>query len=151
MISEPTENTQSTEYGQEDASYQAAGGLEGITQLVDDFYLAMDSLDEAKVIRAMHPADLTESRRKLTYFLSGWLGGPKLYSQNYGGIIIPKAHEHLPIGHNEAEAWLACMQQAVDQQSYAADFKGYLMTQLRVPAERIEVVCQHFKKQQQQQ
>jgi Bacterial-like globin len=49
--------------------YQAAGELVGITRLVDEFYANMDSLPEAKVIRDMHPPDLAESRKKLTYFL----------------------------------------------------------------------------------
>lgn len=35
--------------------YQAAGRVEGITKLVDEFYLNMDTLPEAKIIRDMHP------------------------------------------------------------------------------------------------
>lgn len=50
--------------------YQAAGGLEGLTKLVDEFYLNMDTLPEARTIRNMHAKDLTEARKKLTYFLS---------------------------------------------------------------------------------
>ena len=42
--------------------YQAAGELDGITKLVDEFYVKMDTLPEAKIIRAMHPEDLAESR-----------------------------------------------------------------------------------------
>ena len=41
--------------------YRAAGELAGITSLVDAFYANMDSLPEARVIRKMHPDDLTES------------------------------------------------------------------------------------------
>ena len=43
-------------------------------------------------------------------------------------------------GIEESEAWLLCMQKAVDLQPYEADFKVYLMEQLRVPAERIRKV-----------
>ena len=70
--------------------YQEAGELAGITRLVDEFYVNMDTLPEAETIRNMHPEDLTESRKKLTYFLSGWLGGPKLFQQHYGPISIPR-------------------------------------------------------------
>ena len=131
----------SLEYGVEDNSYQSAGGLAGLTKLVDSFYDYMDSLPEAKIIRAMHKSDLTESRKKLAYFLSGWLGGPKLYAKNFGAITIPLAHKHLPIGRSEEEAWILCMQKAVDDQPYESEFKVYLIKQLRVPAERIRVVC----------
>lgn len=128
-------------YGVGDASYQAAGRLAGLSKLVNAFYDHMEALPEAKQIRDMHKADLTESRTKLAYFLSGWLGGPKLYSQHFGSISIPPAHRHLAIAQNEVDAWLLCMQKAVDEQSYDESFKLYLMTQLAVPAERIRIAC----------
>jgi len=139
MSSEPPTNSQShsqSNYGQEDASFQAAGGFEGIKQLVDDFYDAMETLAEAQTIREMHSPDLTESRDKLTRFLTGWLGGPKLFSEKYGPIRIPVAHRHLEIGSAERDAWLACMQVAVNKQDYPQEFRDYLMAQLFVPAER---------------
>jgi len=128
-------------YGDGDTSYQAAGELKGITKLVNAFYDYMETLPEAKTIREMHRPDLTESRQKLAYFLSGWLGGPRMYREHYGPIAIPPAHSHLPIGRDEVEAWLLCMQKAVDEQPYANTFKTYLIEQLRVPAERILTAC----------
>lgn len=126
-------------YGEGDASFQAAGGLEGLRKLVDRFYRAMDELPEAQAIRAMHPDDLTEARDKLTLFLSGWLGSEKLFSKKYGPIVIPQAHAHLELDEPERDAWLACMQVAVDEQDYAPVFKTYLMEQLFVPAERCRI------------
>ncbi len=133
-------NSKSGKYGIEDNSYKAAGELTGLTLLVDEFYTIMGQLAESKKIRDMHPKNLTESSQKLAYFLSGWLGGPKIYSQHYGSINIPAAHKHLVVGIEESEAWLLCMQKAVDLQPYETDFKVYLMEQLRVPAERIRQV-----------
>lgn len=123
-------------YGQDDASFQAAGMQPGIRKLVDDFYDVMEQHNEAEKIRKMHPADLEESRDKLALFLCGWLGGPKLYREKYGAISIPRAHSHLRIGSTERDSWLLCMEQALKLQPYAADFKSYLLTQLAVPAER---------------
>ncbi|WP_394388848.1 group II truncated hemoglobin [Shewanella woodyi] len=130
----------SCEYGVGDNSYKMAGELAGLTQLVDEFYNNMDEITGAKKIRDMHPADLTESRQKLVYFLSGWLGGPRLYREHYGPISIPKSHQHLHIGLEESEAWLSCMEKAVAKQPYEAPFKLYLMEQLQVPAQRIRQV-----------
>lgn len=124
-------------YGQEDASFQAAGGELGIRRLVDAFYDEMEHADYAATIRAMHPEDLAVSRDKLARFLCGWLGGPKRYSEKYGGMSIPAAHAHLDIGLAERDAWLGCMKIAADQQDYAPDFKVYLIEQLSVPAERV--------------
>ena len=128
-------------YGTDDASFNAAGGLEGLTKLSESFYGYMDSLASAQTIRAMHSDDLSESVTKLAYFLSGWLGGPKHYSAHYGSIRIPAAHQHLAIGHKEADAWIECMQHAVNDQPYDVGFKEYLITQLKVPAERIRQAC----------
>lgn len=133
-------NDRSCEYGVKDNSYKMAGELLGITQLVNEFYNNMATFSESKKIRDMHPEDLSLSKQKLTYFLSGWLGGPKLYAQHFGNINIPLAHKHLSVGVDESEAWLLCMQKAVDKQNYEASFKVYLMEQLRIPAERIRMV-----------
>jgi hemoglobin len=123
-------------YGDGDASYRAAGGEAGIRRLVDAFYHCMERRPEAAGIRKMHPADLTVSRDKLTCFLCGWLGGPRLYTEKYGPIRIPQVHSHLEIGPSERDAWLLCMREALEGQPYAASFKQYLIDQLYVPAER---------------
>ncbi len=127
-------------YGTEDASYQAAGKLAGITKLVNDFYDYMEVLEEASTIRAMHPNDLTVSRDKLICFLSGWLGGPRLYAPKYGQISIPQVHRHLTIDSPERDAWLLCMKKAAADQPYEESFKKYLLEQLFVPAERVRMV-----------
>ena len=93
------------EYGKKDSSFQAAGGEEGIRRLVDAFYDEMDEAEYARSVREMHPKDLAISRDKLARFLCGWLGGPRLYAEKYGGISIPSAHAHLDIGLSERDAW----------------------------------------------
>jgi len=124
-------------YGNGANLYRAAGELAGITSLVDVFYSNMDNFPEARVIRNMHPEDLTESRKKLTYFLCGLLGGPSLYVEHYGGVNLPEFHSQFPIGYDERDAWLFCMERAIAVQPYEASFKEYLLARLRVPAERI--------------
>lgn len=131
-------------YGTGDSSYRAAGELEGIRKLVDAFYDAMEHLPEARNIRNMHAADLTEVRQKLAFFLCGWLGGPRLFAEHYGPINIPVVHRHFPIGDAERDAWLLCMERALAAQPYATAFKEYLMAQLRVPAERILQASQSY-------
>ena len=132
-------------YGIGDASYLAAGELEGIKVLVESFYKYMDTLPLAKDIRNMHPKNIAVSEDKLTLFLCGWLGGPKLYREKYGSIHIPQAHKMLDIGIPERDAWMSCMKMAISDQDYAESFKTYLLEQLFVPAERIRVVCENNK------
>ncbi len=140
MITHQNVLKDSAQYGTGDASYRAAGGREGIRQLVDRFYDYMEALPQARRILHMHPDDLSESRDKLARFLCGWLGGPKLYNEKYGPIRIPAAHIHLEIGEAERDAWLLCMEKAVGDQPYSPAFRDYLLRQLFIPAERIRVV-----------
>jgi len=124
-----------TQYGQGDATFQAVGGDDGLKKLVNDFYDKMESMPRAQGIRAMHADDLTETRDKLCCFLSGWMGGPRLYKEKYGSINIPQAHQHLNIGEEERDAWMCCMRNALKNQPYPEALKTYLLDQLSVPAE----------------
>ena len=126
-------------YGNGVNLYRAAGELAGVTSLVDAFYSNMDTFPEARVIRKMHPGDLTESRKKLTYFLCGVLGGPRLYIDHYGGVNLPDFHGQFPIGTEERDAWMLCMQHAIAVRPYEASFKKYLLARLWIPAERIRL------------
>jgi hemoglobin len=99
----------------------------------------------------MHPGDLTVSIDKLARFLCGWMGGPKRYSEKYGGIAIPPAHSHLPVGESEKQAWLDCMREALDKQDYPDELKEYLIEQLTVPASRIVLLRQKIQQAQQSQ
>jgi hemoglobin len=128
-------------YGTGDASFRAAGGEAGIRRLVDCFFDRMGSDPRFATIYAMHPEDKDVSRDKLARFLCGWLGGPKLYHEKYGAIGIPRVHAHLAIATAERDQWLTCMQESVEEQPFAADFRQYLMEQLFVPAEAVRRRC----------
>lgn len=123
-----------TVYGIGDATFQAAGQEAGVHALVEAFYQQMSALASAQTIRAMHDEDLTVTKDKLFCFLCGWMGGPNLYAQKYGSMLIPLAHNHLDIGTEEIAAWLDCMQKALQQQPYPEDLQQYLLEKLAQPA-----------------
>ncbi|HUE92744.1 group II truncated hemoglobin [Pseudomonas sp.] len=124
-------------YGVGDASYQAAGGIDGLRRLVADFYQLMDQLPQAAELRRLHGDSLELAADKLACFLSGWLGGPKLFQEKYGSIALPAFHAQWPIDETLSSAWLDCMAAAIARQPYAPEFAEYLLTQLRVPTQRI--------------
>ena len=93
--------------------YDRLGGDAGVRALVDRFYDYMDTLPQAREIRAMHPAHLESSRQKLFLFLSGWLGGPPLYVQKYGHPRLRMRHLHFAIDTSARDAWLECMNRAI--------------------------------------
>ena len=128
-------------FGIADASYRAAGEGDGIRRLVDRFYEHMDRLPQARAIRAMHAADLTEVREKLVVFLWAWLGGPNEYRERFGSISIPGFHAQFPIDEAARDAWLTCMARAVEEQPWADAFKTYFLRAIAVPAERVRVAA----------
>ena len=124
-------------YGQGDATFQAAGGEAGVRALVDCFYDIMSSDVRFATIWSWHPDDPELSRDKLARFLCAWMGGPRRFSEKYGPISIPKAHQHLPVTEAERDQWLDCMTLALNQQGYPAALVEYLQLQLAVPAGRV--------------
>ncbi len=94
--------------------YTHIGGEAGVRKLVDRFYDLMDTLPEARDIRALHPPTLDSSRDKLFWFLSGWLGGPPVYAEKIGHPMLRARHLPFAIGVEERDQWLRCMSQAMD-------------------------------------
>lgn len=90
------------------------GGEQKVRELVDHFYDLMDNLPEAWDIRKIHASDLSDARNKLFKFLSGWLGGPSLYIEEYGHPKLRMRHMPFKIGMRERTQWLLCMHQAMD-------------------------------------
>ena len=95
--------------------YELLGGAPGVRTLVERFYQFMDTLPEAARIRALHPADLRGSIDKLYKFLSGWLGGPALYVEEFGHPMLRARHLPFPIETADRDAWLLCMARALDE------------------------------------
>ncbi len=93
--------------------YERIGGEVTVRKLVDRFYDLMDELQEAKDIRILHAPDLSDAREKLFMFLSGWLGGPQLYTQKYGHPRLRQRHMPFPIGVKERDQWMLCMTHAM--------------------------------------
>jgi hemoglobin len=94
-------------------TYELIGGAEKLRELVDRFYdlMALDPAYEG--IRVMHPGDLSSSGDKLFLFLSGWMGGPDLFVQQYGHPRLKARHMPFAIGISERDQWLQCMRQAL--------------------------------------
>lgn len=97
--------------------YEKMGGEQGIRALVDRFYDLMDTLPEAARIRAMHPAELASSREKLALFLMMWSGGPRTYWELRGHPRLRARHLPFPIDAADRDAWLLCMDRALEESS----------------------------------
>ena len=95
--------------------YEAIGGIDKIDELVDRFYDLMALEPQFAELQAIHPPDSTSSREKLKFFLTGWMGGPDIYSPKYGHPMLRARHLHFKIGILERNQWLACMYRALEE------------------------------------
>lgn len=85
-------------------------GEETIRLLVDRFY---DLVFVHPQISPLFKTDKEVIKEKQRLFLTQFLGGPPLYSQQYGHPQLRARHLPHPIGEADAVAWLECMSRAI--------------------------------------
>ncbi len=119
-------------WGDAATPFEELGGAEKLKALVDHFYDMIR--DDSPRLRAMHPADDRNSRRNLYEFLSGWMGGPDLYTERKGHPRLRMRHLPFAIGSDEAAEWMRCMRSALDAAGVAEPLRTYLDTRLEQTA-----------------
>ncbi len=87
-------------------------GHETLNRLVDVFYTNVKNHPD---LYPIFPDDLTETARKQKQFLTQFLGGPPLYTEEHGHPKLRARHLPFPITPTRAKAWLLCMEQAMDE------------------------------------
>ncbi|WP_421696218.1 group II truncated hemoglobin [Aestuariivirga sp.] len=97
--------------------YEQMGGETGVRRLVETFYDIVESEPEGEPLRVMHNEGngLRHAREAQFLFLSGFLGGPQLYVEQFHHSNVKQVHAHLKIGAVEAQSWLSCMDKALTQ------------------------------------
>ena len=108
--------------------YVRIGGEAAVRQLCKTFYQIMSNTPQTKLIRDLHPDDIQSSEDKLFKFLSGWLGGPDLFVQEYGHPRLRARHLPFSIGIEERDQWLYCMAQALKTMDLETIFAEQLMS-----------------------
>ena len=106
--------------------YALMGGEEPLRRLVKRFYEIVDSDPMAAPIRAMHKDDLGPIQEALFEFMSGWLGGPALYSERTGTICLTEPPAAFEIGEPERDQWMHCMRRALDETEVSDEVKATL-------------------------
>lgn len=108
--------------------YELIGGAEKLRELVDRFYDLMQLEAEFASINQMHPQPNDSSRDKLFWFLSGWMGGPNLYIEQFGHPRLRARHLPYAIGVAERDQWLRCMAWAMQDVGIDQLLQEHLMT-----------------------
>jgi hemoglobin len=90
--------------------YEAIGGADAIREVVTRFY---PKVLAHPLLSPLFPKDIDPVIEKQYLFLSQFLGGPSLYSEQYGHPMMRARHLPFPITPERAEAWLECMSAAL--------------------------------------
>ncbi|MFP5519164.1 MAG: group II truncated hemoglobin [Bdellovibrionia bacterium] len=110
--------------------YDVLGGESTVRAITQTFYRIMDTKEDYQELREMHPADISISEQKLFMFLSGWLGGPKLFEEAYGHPRLRARHLPFKIGKKERDQWVLCMVEAFDECQIAEPHRSQLLHSL---------------------
>ncbi|TCU14302.1 group II truncated hemoglobin [Rhizobium sullae] len=113
--------------------YQAIGGDHTVRTLTHRFYELMDTLPEAKHVRAVHPPSLEGSEEKFYEYLTGYFGGPPLYTDKRGHPRLRSRHFVATIGPVERDEWLFCFRRALDETIASEKLREIIWT----PVERL--------------
>jgi hemoglobin len=106
--------------------YAWIGGEERVKALVERFYDLMDLEPEFARLRQVHGESLDNARQRTFWFLCGWLGGPQYYTEKFGHPRLRARHMHVPIGIQERDEWLACMDRAMGETAVPEDLRSRL-------------------------
>ena len=119
--------------------YDLIGGEEGIIKLVNVFYDIVETNPEGHKLHLLHLRGngIDHSRVEQFNFLSGFLGGPKLYVEKHGHSNVRTIHEHVEINSEAKDIWLKCMSVAIDHIGIVPTIKDKLMSNFTAIAERL--------------
>lgn len=94
--------------------YQIIGGEEATRAISNRFYDIMSEDEYAKELLAIHPQPLDRIRQVFFEFLSGWLGGPTLFENNYGHPRLRQRHMPFSVTPQLKDQWMYCMTKTLD-------------------------------------
>lgn len=106
-------------------------GHDALYEMIDHFY---DLVKRDDRINHLFPGDFEETSRKQKQFLTQFLGGPNLYTQEHGHPMLKKRHMDFIITNHERDAWLENMAHAIAHAQFPAGVGDYLYERLRLTA-----------------
>lgn len=107
--------------------FERFGGEAGVAALIEEFYTRVEADPD---IRRVYPEDLDPGKRKLTIFFTQWLGGPAIYTQQFGHPRLRRRHFPFVIDELAAGRWLKHMRGAMQHRGIGAADIDFVFSRL---------------------
>ena len=116
-----------------EAMIDRIGGEDKVRHLVEHFYDLIESLPQGRTIMEMHLKGhgLSHVRIEQFEFLCGFFGGRRYYHERHGHMNLREIHAHVAIARQDAEDWLAVMDQAMGDTGVADRERAEIMATFR--------------------
>ncbi|WP_026699968.1 globin domain-containing protein [Salibacterium aidingense] len=114
--------------------FEAIGGSGVLEELVETFY---GKVKQHQDLIPIFPEDLTETARKQKQFLTQFLGGPSLYTEEHGHPMLRARHLPFTITKERAIAWLTCMEEAMDEVGLEGPAREEMLQRLTLTAQHM--------------
>lgn len=103
--------------------FEAIGGEQCIAILVDTFYSYVSKHPDLSPIFGR----FNRNRQEAEAILTQYLGGPNLYTEEHGHPMLRARHLPFEITPKRAEAWLSCMEQAMDDTGVHGHIREFVL------------------------
>ena len=109
------------------------GGEDALHALVNRFYDLVETLPEGANLRRLHGRGhgIAHARVEQVDFMCGFMGGRQHYRERHGHMDVREIHAHVPIRLQDAENWLTCMDQALQDEGQTGPHIDKLRAVLR--------------------
>jgi len=111
-----------------ESPYDVLGGRDVVLALAERFYDVMET--EEPALAALHRMEAGRidrtSRDRFGLFLVGWLGGPQEYTEQHGHPRLRMRHARVPVDVAMRDAWLRCMNRAMEETPMHPALREYL-------------------------
>lgn len=109
--------------------FELLGGAKAVSALVERFYDRMGTHEPA--LARLHEIDadghvVRSVRERFALFLIGWLGGPQDYIAAHGHPRLRMRHSAVPVDVGMRDAWVRCMQAALDAEAVSGPIRAFL-------------------------
>lgn len=111
--------------------YEAIGGQSSVDKIVHSLY---KQVAKHEALIPIFPTDLTETIHKQRLFLTQFFGGPSLYLEERGHPMLKRRHMPFEITFERRNAWLECMDKALDEAEIEEPYRSAIFDRLSLTA-----------------